>query len=76
MGHWWQVARYDSDPSGRDTEWRCRRCGSTTKFWREPDPRERVHRPGAHDADLNLSYEETQILYTCEELLVLAVHEI
>jgi hypothetical protein len=36
----------------------------------------RVRRPDAYDPELNLSYEETEKLYTCEELIVMVVHDI
>ena len=36
----------------------------------------KVRRPDAYDPKLNLSFEETERLYTCEELIVMVVHDI
>ena len=74
MGHWWSVHELRNRP-GR-AKWRCRRCKSETEYWKEPETNMRVRRPDAYDPELNLSYEETEKLYTCEELIVIVVHDI
>jgi hypothetical protein len=76
VGHWWQCISYGTGPAGTDTRWRCRRCRSEEEHWKEPESEMKVRRPDAYDPKLNLSFEETERLYMCEELIVMVVHDI